>query len=967
MKHAKTLHSLFASATLAATIAAPTASFAADAYIESNGSQFINTGYYPSGKTKIAVDFQLTSTAESKDCVFGNYGASAGFSLLLYARPANTYFLFCGKDGDWSSGTAGNPGVEIDMTRHTMVIDVPGRKGTMYAPDGTVQGQTTDFNSAWTCNNTANWPIALFASCNNASGTSARQGVLARIYGAKIWESDDNGATYSLLHNYVPAMKGGYVGFYDTETGDFLSNQPVTSAAFTYGGELLEVEDDSPYVESDGSFWGAVDTRYFPNNTTKVEVDFRQTELWASHDCVFGHYASDYTLILYGPVSGSPLAGTYKLVAKDGQYAGLELSPTVAADTRRHTAVIDVPNRHVEMRAPDGGIQGQADLTSKAWTWNINATSPLALLGSSDGAYGKTKQNVKARIYGAKIWENENPDGSGEWIEKHVFRPCNKGGIVGFKDQVTGKFVSGGNLTAGGNVPEEADDPYIDTGTSGMAISLDTGYYVTANTCVVCDYMPLKQQNSQQFPFEAGDSVSATNANEKSYMRLYGNGSNGQGDIAYTCGKVLFQSTSIPYKPNVRRKVTLDAYNGKVKVETDGEVMREITLDGSCRNPNPSSTTLKILSNGSGNANYCMARLYSFQIYESGSLVRDYRPYVKNGVAGLRDVVGDGGFITASNAANAPKLTCGGNIEGRKDAYIENNHKTVLDLGYKANMSSRIEFDYQWLDVSNSGGEVVCGAWNDGTLRYCLWYYGSKIQFIFSGNNAVKQATPNIAADTMRHTAIMDMYNRSLAYVTDGVTNSVAVNSGATYSASDASVSSMGVFAGLRTSGAPQMVSLARVYSVRIYETIDNVETLVHEFLPYKNGDIVSLRDTVTGHVAEKATTSEPWPTIAGMGVDGAEKWVKELPATASLSEGNNVTLTAAAAGAIRYKWTLNGEVIDGATGETCTATWRKGHHDTPDIYACTAVYDVFGSETEGDPVTCEVANLPNAFVLIVR
>ena len=935
---------------------------AEDAYIESTGSQFINTGYYPSRKTKIEVDFQLTSNVDGKDCIFGNYGASAGFTVLLYARPQNTYFLFCGKDGDWASG---NSGVEIDTTRHTMVIDVPGKKGTMYAPDGTVQGQT-DFNSAWTYNNTANWPIALFASCNNASGTSARQGVPARIYGAKIWESEDNGATYSLLHNYVPAMKGGYAGFYDTETGDFLSNQPVTSAAFTYGGELLEVED--PYVESDGSFWGAVDTRYFPNNKTKIEVDFQQTELWASHDCVFGHYANDYTLILYGPVSGTPLAGTYKLVAKDGTYGGLELSPTVAADTRRHTAVIDVPNRHAEMRAPDGGIQGQANIASKSWTWNINATSPLALLGSSDGAYGKTKQNVKGRIYSAKIWENENADGSGEWIEKHVFLPCKKGGIVGFKDQVTGKFVSGGNLTAGGNVPEEAEtDPYIDTGTSGMAISLDTGYYVTANTCVVCDYMPLKQQNSQQFPFEAGDSVSATNAAEKSYMRMYGNGSAGQGSFSYACGTQLFIDTSVAYKPNIRRKLTLDAYNGKLKIETNGEVLRDMTLADTCRNPNPSSTTLKILSNGNGNANYCMARLYSFQIYEFGSLVHDYRPYVKNGVVGLRDVVGNGGFITASNAANSTKLKCGGNIEGRRDAYIENNHKTVLDLGYKANMSSRIEFDYQWLDVSNSAGEVVCGAWNDGTLRYCLWYWGSKIKFIFGGNSTGKQTEPNIAADIMRHTAIMDMYNRSLAYVTDGVTNNVAVNAEATFSASDASVSGMGVFAGMRTSGAGSMVSLARVYSVRIYETHDNVETLVHEFLPYKNGDVVSLRDTVTGYVATKATTSEPWPTISGKGVDGAERWLIP-PQNMKLTRRNKDsggTLSVNASGAVSYKWTKNSEDIEGGADGDLTVAWNR--HGATDTYTVTPVYDVYGVETEGDPVTVTVVSLPAGTNISIR
>ena len=34
--------------------------FADEAYIESNGSQAINTGYYINAKTKIEIDFQMT-------------------------------------------------------------------------------------------------------------------------------------------------------------------------------------------------------------------------------------------------------------------------------------------------------------------------------------------------------------------------------------------------------------------------------------------------------------------------------------------------------------------------------------------------------------------------------------------------------------------------------------------------------------------------------------------------------------------------------------------------------------------------------------------------------------------------------------------------------------------------------------------------------------------------------------------
>ena len=99
----------------------------------------------------------------------------------------------------------------------------------------------------------------------------------------------------------------------------------------------------------------------------------------------------------------------------------------------------------------------------------------------------------------------------------------------------------------------------------------------------------------------------------------------------------------------------------------------------------------------------------------------------------------------------------------------------------------------------------------------------------------------------------------------------------------------------------------------------------------------------------------------------GAEKWVKELPATATVPTEGSISLTAAAAGAKSYKWTKNGEVVAGATGETCAAAWRKGDYNTPDLYACTAIYDVFGVETEGEPVSCNVFSTPSAFVMVVR
>jgi hypothetical protein len=308
----------------------------------------------------------------------------------------------------------------------------------------------------------------------------------------------------------------------------------------------------------------------------------------------------------------------------------------------------------------------------------------------------------------------------------------------------------------------------------------------------------------------------------------------------------------------------------------------------------------------------------------------------------------------------------GGAIEGRTDAYIENDGETTLNLGYKANMKTRIEIDLQWLRHV-SGGNVVCGAWNTGSLRYCFWHYNGGIQYIFSGKSNGYQAVPGIAADFSRHTAIFDMKNQSLAYVTDGVTNNVAKHSSATFDPTDESVDGMGVFDGIKNGIAQGMTSLARVYSVRIYENDD----LKHEFLPYKNGEVVSLRDTVTGYVATKTAksgVSDPaWPTISGKGVDGEERWVKELPAAATVPVYGSTTLTAAAVGAKSYVWKKDGVVIDGETGESITVDWERKGYKAPATYSCTAVYEVFGVETQGVPVETTVSHIPLGMSILIR
>ena len=66
MKHSTPTSALFAAAALALAASAPLAS-AADAYLESDGTQFMNTGYYVGPQTKIEFDYAIANWAPTAD------------------------------------------------------------------------------------------------------------------------------------------------------------------------------------------------------------------------------------------------------------------------------------------------------------------------------------------------------------------------------------------------------------------------------------------------------------------------------------------------------------------------------------------------------------------------------------------------------------------------------------------------------------------------------------------------------------------------------------------------------------------------------------------------------------------------------------------------------------------------------------------------------------------------------------
>jgi len=348
-------------------------------------------------------------------------------------------------------------------------------------------------------------------------------------------------------------------------------------------------------------------------------------------------------------------------------------------------------------------------------------------------------------------------------------------------------------------------------------------------------------------------------------------------------------------------------------------------------------------------------RLYGFKIYEDGVPVRDYVPYVINGVAGVKDTL-SGSFAASGNGS---AFSWGGEVQGESgDAYLEADGTQAINTGYFPNPDTKIVADFQMMTFV--GQMRLFGEAN--TMSAELYIDGSATgsgNFGFGvGDTWTKSKT--LAADLKRHVATLDVKDKVYSITTDGASSlSGAITNACTKTAGYP----LALFAKATNAVGTAFSGLAKMnlYSARIYES----GALVHEFLPYKNGAVIGLYDTVTGTVKTDALSSATAFKIGGMGVDGGGSAFEVAPQNTKVGFNKTVTLTAYAPGAVSYRWTKDGAVIAGATGGSLTVVWEKTPRQS--VYAVTPVYSVNGKAVDGAPVAATVENLPRGMIFYIR
>lgn len=174
-------------------------------YIESSGTQYIDTGFTPNQDTRVVADFELTAS-DATAFPFCGRTASNKNAFGLYWYTNSKFYAIYGSAQYAFSTTEGAARHSCDLNKNV----------------ATINGETYTFTQETF---TSTVTMAMFA--RNSGGTITKYPSI-RMYSCRIY---DNG---TLIRDYVPCLNAsGTAGLYDMANGVFYGN--AGTGSFTVG------------------------------------------------------------------------------------------------------------------------------------------------------------------------------------------------------------------------------------------------------------------------------------------------------------------------------------------------------------------------------------------------------------------------------------------------------------------------------------------------------------------------------------------------------------------------------------------------------------------------------------------------------------------------------------------------------------------------------------------------------------
>ena len=201
-------------------------------YLQGDGVNWINTGYTPTGNTRVKIICADFPPSAANACIFGTRIASQNNSFtFLYSNTSSVYRYNFGNTEKSFSIPSTTAVQEIDANKEAVTIKV---NGNTY----------TDTHVAQTISTT--YPIYLFA-LNNAG--TATYPVAAKIYSCQIWENN------TLVRDYIPCERDtdGEEGLFDLVNNIFYPLLPQ---------RIYLIQDGTSVNENISNGWELTTNKY---------------------------------------------------------------------------------------------------------------------------------------------------------------------------------------------------------------------------------------------------------------------------------------------------------------------------------------------------------------------------------------------------------------------------------------------------------------------------------------------------------------------------------------------------------------------------------------------------------------------------------------------------------------------------------------------------------------------------------
>ena len=636
------------------------------------------------------------------------FGCPANVSLIYRGAPPYVTITLDANGGDLGGAESVRQYALGDVVG---ALPLPTREGYRFdgwmLADETVTADTVVTMTAG-CSLVAHWTINSYAISYDPNGGDGTMDETAATYGSETVVAA-NGFTRTGYRFIGWALEpDGEVVYAEGQSVTNLTMEP-DGVVTLYAAWVFR----DGYIESDGSAGAGINTGYFFGPQSKVEIDFQLTE--EVNQCrLFGATGSQNNdtnpecECYIGSNNG--LKFSY-ICGKSGN--ARQANNFRATDTQRHRIVLDFyeakqfqvwTGDSVSVKALDPFPANQQKCPITFFCKNYTE------YGTYSSSMTTLEYPSKMRVYRFRIWD------AGVLVRDYV--PCVRGGVPGFKETCSGRFVTGENIaafTAGGDVSEETDAPYISfsgnipgQAVSGSTIYMDTGYQFKPNSRIELDYAIMVNWTANNLYGSQGSDMfdGPTSGSYKLYLFAYGS----RADKGYYYWKVGTAEGSIPQiglatAHGVRRTVSVTSntmcivtagYTNIVKTASASQAIT-MNLNG----------TLKL-------GTYLPMRIYGLKIYESDVLLKDYRPFVTNGVPGLIDAQDPSIslFPVTYNGGGRTNVVAevGGDLDSytmpkEKDAYLEFDGQIShqIDTGYVLSHDSCIEADFSLYSTAYNG------------------------------------------------------------------------------------------------------------------------------------------------------------------------------------------------------------------------------------------------------------------------